>query len=250
MKKVYNDIIPFEFMKTKKEPIIKLENVWKTYHLGEVPVHALKGINLKVYEGDFIIILGKSGSGKSTMMNMIGALDIPSRGKIFLEGKDIGHFSESGLAQIRGSMIGFIFQQFNLMPVLSARENVSLPMLFQEVPSKERQKRAEDILKLVGLEKRMNHKPTELSGGEQQRVAIARALSNDTEVILADEPTGNLDSNTGKQIMELLTKLHKKQGKTIILVTHDINLVKYAHRTIYLKDGLIISDNHKKPKRV
>ncbi len=235
-------------MKRKEVPIIELKNVYKTYYLGKTTVQAIKGINLKVYEGDFIVILGKSGSGKSTMMNLIGALDVPTQGKIFLEGKDITSFSESDLAQIRGSMIGFVFQQFNLMPILSAKENVSLPMLFQEIPSYEREKRAEGILKLVGLERRTKHKPTELSGGEQQRVAIARALANDTEVILADEPTGNLDSVTGKQIMELLSKLHK-QGKTIILVTHDINLVKYGHRTIYLKDGIIISDNHKKPKR-
>jgi len=235
-------------MKRKEVPIIELKNVYKTYYLGKTTVQAIKGINLKVYEGDFIVILGKSGSGKSTMMNLIGALDVPTQGKIFLEGKDITSFSESDLAQIRGSMIGFVFQQFNLMPILNAKENVSLPMLFQEIPSYEREKRAEGILKLVGLERRTKHKPTELSGGEQQRVAIARALANDTEVILADEPTGNLDSVTGKQIMELLSKLHK-QGKTIILVTHDINLVKYGHRTIYLKDGIIISDNHKKPKR-
>lgn len=235
-------------MKRKEVPIIELKNVYKTYYLGKTTVQAIKGIDLKVYGGDFIVILGKSGSGKSTMMNLIGALDVPTQGKIFLEGEDISTFSESDLAQIRGSTIGFVFQQFNLMHILSAKENVSLPMLFQEIPSDEREKRAEDILKLVGLGKRIKHKPTELSGGEQQRVAIARALANDTEVLLADEPTGNLDSATGKQIMELLSKLHKK-GKTIILVTHDVNLVKYAHRTIYLKDGIIISDNHKKPKR-
>ena len=236
---------------TKKEhrlPIIELKGLWKTYHLGDVPVHALKGVDLKVYEGDFIIILGKSGSGKSTMMNMIGALDTPSRGKIFLDGKDTSEFTESDLAQIRGQKIGFVFQQFNLMPVLSAIENVSLPMMFQNVPADDREKRAKAILDIVGLEKRITHKPTELSGGEQQRVAIARALANDTDVILADEPTGNLDSNTGTQIMQLLAELHKKEKKTIILVTHDVNLVKYAHRTIYLKDGLIIKDNHHKPK--
>lgn len=237
-------------MKQKGRPLIELHKVWKTYHLGDVPVHALKGVSLKIYEGDFIIILGKSGSGKSTLMNMVGVLDKPSKGKIFLDGKDINTFSESSLAQIRGSKIGFVFQQFNLMPILSAAENVSLPMLFQEVSSNIRLKRAEELLDLVGLEKRSYHKPTELSGGEQQRVAIARALANDTAIILADEPTGNLDTNTGKQIMELLSNLHKKDHKTIILVTHDINLVKYAHRTIYLKDGIIVSDNHHKPKEV
>jgi len=236
--------------KEKKQPVLELSNVWKTYNRGKIPVHALKGINLKIYPGDFAVILGKSGSGKSTLMNMVGALDIPTKGKIFLDGQDINEFSESTLAQIRGKKIGFVFQQFNLMPILNAIENVSLPMLFQSISTEKRKKRAQELLGLVGLGKRMNHKPTELSGGEQQRVAIARALSNDTEIILADEPTGNLDSNTGKQIMELLSNLHKKEKKTIILVTHDINLVKYAHRTIYLKDGIITSDNHKKPKRV
>jgi putative ABC transport system ATP-binding protein len=233
----------------KGQPIIELKNVWKTYDQGEVPVHALKGIDLRIYEGDFVVILGKSGSGKSTLMNMIGALDTPSKGKIFLSGADIKSFSESSLAQVRGSTIGFVFQQFNLMPILSAVENVALPMFFQGIPSIDRIKRSEELLGLVGLGSRMYHKPTELSGGEQQRVAIARALSNNTAIILADEPTGNLDSNTGEQIMQLLSALHKKDKKTIILVTHDINLVKYAHRTIYLKDGIITSDNHHKPKR-
>jgi len=229
-----------------KKTVIELKDVWKTYPLGSVPVNALKGINIKVYPGDFIIILGKSGSGKSTLMNMVGALDIPSRGQIFLDGKDIASFNESDLAQIRGKKIGFVFQQFNLLPTVSAIENVTLPMMFQNIPKNEREKKAKKLLDLVGLKKRMKHKPTELSGGEQQRVAIARALANETEVLLADEPTGNLDSKTGKQIMALLSKLHKKDKKTIILVTHDINLVKYAHRTIYLKDGLVLKDNNHK----
>ncbi|RLG11088.1 lipoprotein-releasing system ATP-binding protein LolD [Candidatus Pacearchaeota archaeon] len=233
----------------KKEPLIELKNIKKTYHLGKVPLDALKGINLKVYPQDFIIILGKSGSGKSTLMNMIGALDSPTHGKIFLNGKDIFHFNESALAQLRGQKIGFVFQQFNLMPILNASQNVSLPMMFQNIPSNERENRGKELLKLVGLENRMNHKPAELSGGEQQRVAVARSLANDPEVILADEPTGNLDSKTGRQIMELLKKLHEKKKKTIILVTHDINLIKYAHRTIYLKDGMIIKDNHHRIKR-
>jgi putative ABC transport system ATP-binding protein len=235
--------------KQKSPPIIELKSVWKTYKRGKIPVHALRGIDLKIFKGDFVVVLGKSGSGKSTLMNMIGVLDTPTKGKLFLDGQDVLKFSESSLAQVRGSKIGFVFQQFNLMPVLSAVENVALPMFFQDIPSDTRIKRSEELLRIVGLGKRMYHKPTELSGGEQQRVAIARALSNDTEIILADEPTGNLDSHTGKQIMELLSKLHKKNNKTIILVTHDINLVKYAHRTIYLKDGIITSDNHKKPKR-
>ncbi|MBD3247649.1 ATP-binding cassette domain-containing protein [Candidatus Pacearchaeota archaeon] len=236
--------------KTKKEPIIELKNLWKTYHLGKVPVHALKSVDLKIYPGDFVIILGSSGSGKSTMMNMIGALDVPTKGKILLNGKDTSKFEESDLAQIRGQKVGFVFQQFNLMPVLSALQNVSMPMMFQDVPEEERLERAEKLLKMVGLEDRMTHRPTELSGGEQQRVAIARALSNDTEVLLADEPTGNLDSKTGKQIMHLISKLHKENGKTIVLVTHDINLVKYAHRTVKLKDGKVVMDNHHKPVKI
>ncbi len=235
-------------MKAKKEKsIIELKNIWKTYHLGKTSLHALKNIDLKIYKGEFLVVLGKSGSGKSTMMNMVGALDTPTKGKIFLDGKDISELDESDLAQIRGKKIGFVFQQFNLMPILNAVENVALPMLFQNIDLETREKRAKELLTMVGLDKRMDHKPTELSGGEQQRVAIARALSNDTEVILADEPTGNLDSKTGNQIMELFSNLHKKEKKTIILVTHDVNLVKYAHRTIYLKDGIIIKDtNHKR----
>jgi len=235
-------------MKHQKKVIIELKNVWKIYTGEGAPLNALRGIDLNVYEDDFVIILGKSGSGKSTLMNMIGLLDTPTKGKLLLDGEDIQTLSESTLAQIRGNKIGFIFQQFNLMPVLTAIENVSLPMLFQDIPSDTRLKRAKELLKLVGLQERMNHKPTELSGGEQQRVAIARALANNTEIILADEPTGNLDSNTGKQIMDLLSNLHEKEKKTIILVTHDINLIKYAHRTIYLKDGVILSDNHRIPK--
>jgi len=227
----------------EKNLLIELKNVWKTYHLGVVPLNALKGVSMKAYKGDFITILGKSGSGKSTLMNMMGVLDTPTQGKIFLEGDDISKFHESDLAQIRGKRVGFIFQQFNLLPVLNAIENVSLPLLFLGISREQREKKAKEVLKLVGLEHRMNHKPTELSGGEQQRVAIARALASDTDIILADEPTGNLDSKTGTQIMELLEKLHH-EGKTIILVTHDINLVKYGHRTILLKDGIIIKDNH------
>lgn len=235
-------------MKLKKEkPVIELKNLCKTYHLGGVPINALKGINLKINKGEFLVILGKSGSGKSTMINMIGALDVPSEGTIYLDGKDISKLDESDLAQIRGRKIGFVFQQFNLMPILSAAENVTLPMMFQDVDAEIREKRAKDLLKLVDLEKRIHHKPTELSGGEQQRVAIARALANDPEVLLADEPTGNLDSKTGEKVMELISRLHREEKKTVILVTHDISLVKYAHRTIYLKDGSIIRDtNHKR----
>jgi len=229
-----------------KEVVIELKNVWKTYSMGEVKVNALRGVNLKINKGDFAVILGKSGSGKSTLMNMIGALDTPSKGIIYLDGKDISKLGESELAQIRGKKIGFVFQQFNLMPILSASQNTAMPMMFQNIEAEERKKRAEHLLNLVGLRERINHKPKELSGGEQQRVAIARALSNNPEVILADEPTGNLDTNTGVQIMALIEKLHKEEKKTIILVTHDINLVKYAKKVIYIKDGQIIKEEVKR----
>jgi putative ABC transport system ATP-binding protein len=227
---------------TKHPPLIKLKDLGKTYQMGDSKVEALKGINLEIPKEDFVVILGKSGSGKSTMMNMVGALDTPTKGSIYLDGKDVSTFSESDLAQLRGKKIGFIFQQFNLMNVLDAVQNVALPMTFLNVPSGQREQRAKKLLEMVGLGERINHQPKQLSGGEQQRVAIARALANDPEVILADEPTGNLDSRTGKQIMALIEKLHKEKKKTIILVTHDVNLVQYAHRVIYLQDGKVIKE--------
>ena len=222
------------------KPIIELRNVWKTYHMGEVKVNALRGLNLSVRKGEFLSIMGPSGAGKSTAMNMIGALDIPTKGTILLDNKDISLLSESNLAQIRGRKIGFIFQQFNLIPTLTAVENIMLPMIFQNTPRYERVERARNLLRMVGLGNRMYHKPTELSGGEQQRVAIARALSNNPEVILADEPTGNLDSKTGRSVISFLKKLHKGEGKTIIMVTHDKEVAKHADRIEYLLDGRII----------
>ena len=229
-------------MPKKRKPLIELKNVWKTYRMGNVLVHALQGVDLQIYKEDFVVVLGASGSGKSTLMNMIGALDVPDKGSVHLQGRDISTLDESSLAQIRGRTVGFVFQTFNLMPILNAVDNVALPMVFQEIPAEQREQRAKELLQLVGLGERMTHRPPELSGGEQQRVAIARALSNDPEIILADEPTGNLDSKTGGQIMQLLAKLHKEKSKTIILVTHDINLVKYAHRVIYIKDGQVIKE--------
>ncbi len=222
-----------------KNTVIKLENVWKTYKMGEVKVHALQGINLEIKKGEFVAIEGPSGSGKSTAMNMVGALDIPSQGRILLDGKNISSFSESELSQIRGRKIGFIFQQFNLIPTLTALENVTLPMIFQDVNKEKRIEKATQLLKMMELGDRMHHRPTELSGGQQQRVAIARSLANDPEVILADEPTGNLDSKTGKNMIRFLEKLNK-EGKTIIIVTHDANISKHAHRIEFLKDGKII----------
>lgn len=229
-------------MKKGTKTLIKIDNVWKTYTMGEVEVHALRGLNFEVKNGEFVAVMGPSGSGKSTAVNMIGCLDIPTKGDIFLENRNIAHLSESSLAQIRGRKIGFIFQQFNLIPTLTAKENVTLPMTFQGIPASKKKKRAEKLLKLVGLEKRMDHKPSEMSGGEQQRVAIARALANDPAVILADEPTGNLDSKTGKLVIEILCELHKEEGKTIIMVTHDPSTAKCAERTAFLKDGIIIKE--------
>lgn len=221
-------------------PVIELKNVWKVYRMGDVEVTALSGLDLTVKPGEFVSIMGPSGSGKSTAMNMIGCLDIPSKGSILLEGKDIAKMSESGLAQVRGRKIGFIFQQFNLIPTLTALENIMLPMIFQNIPRNERFEKAKKLLQLVELGDRMYHKPNELSGGQQQRVAIARALSNNPEVILADEPTGNLDSKTGGTVMDFLRKLHEKEGKTIIMVTHDEDVAKNADRIEYLRDGKII----------
>jgi putative ABC transport system ATP-binding protein len=223
-----------------EKSIIRLDNVWKVYTMGAVEVPALRGLNLDIKSGEFVSVMGPSGSGKSTAMNMIGCLDIPSKGHVFLDGKDISRLSESDLAQIRGKKIGFIFQQFNLIPTLTALENVMLPMTFQGIPLAVRRKKAEDLLKLVELEARMNHKPSEMSGGQQQRVAIARALSNDPDVILADEPTGNLDSHSGTNVMDFLKKLNKEQKKTIVMVTHDEDVAHHACRIEYLKDGQII----------
>ena len=221
--------------------IIELKNVWKIYKLGDTEVCATKNVNVAIKKGEHVAILGPSGSGKSTMMNLVGALDVPTKGAIFLDGKDIGKMSESQLAQLRGKTIGFVFQQFNLIPSLTATQNVELPMMFYGVVASERLKRAHALLQQVGLGHRIHHLPTKLSGGEQQRVAIARALANEPDVILADEPTGNLDSTTGKSIMMMLAELHAK-GKTIIMVTHDVDLVKHAQRVIELKDGQVVKD--------
>ncbi len=223
-----------------RKPIIRIEKVWKIYKMGDVEVAALRGLDLKVEQGEFLAIQGPSGSGKSTAMNMIGCLDVPTRGRIYLEGKDISKMTESNLAQIRGKKIGFVFQKFNLINTLTAAENVTLPMVFQSVGPEERRKRAKELLGLMELGDRIDHKPNELSGGQQQRVAIARALANNPEVILADEPTGNLDSKTGDNVLGFLKKLHKREKKTIVLVTHDRHMAKHADRVERLLDGKII----------
>ena len=225
----------------KNEKIIELKEVWKIYKMDEVDFPALQGANLNVFKGEFLAIVGPSGSGKSTMLNAVGALDVPSKGEIFLDKRNIAHLHESDLAQIRGKKIGFVFQSFHLIPSLSTLENVMLPMTFQGISREERTKKAIELLKAVGLGDKLNNLPNQLSGGERQRVAIARALSNDPEVILADEPTGNLDSKTGIEILNLLKNLNKKNGKTLIIVTHDEKISKEADRIAYLEDGRVVN---------
>ena len=219
--------------------LIKLEDVHKIYELEGTEIPALNGISLSINKGDFVALIGPSGSGKSTAMNLVGCLDLASKGEIYLGEHNIKHLSESDLAQIRGKQIGFIFQTFNLVPSLTALENVALPMAFQNVSRSARLKRAHELLEQVGLSDRMNHLPNQLSGGQKQRVAIARSLINNPEIILADEPTGNLDTKTGDEIMRLLFNLNKR-GKTIILVTHNPDLTKLANKIIRLKDGKLV----------
>jgi len=220
--------------------VIELKGVWKSYSEGRV--NALQDFSLKIYNDDFVSIVGPSGSGKSTCMNLIGLLDVPSKGRIFLDGKDVSKMSENELARLRGQKIGFIFQQFNLIPTLTALENVLLPVMFQDGSEKARS-RAIDLLQKVGLGERITHRPSQMSGGEQQRVAIARALINNPEIVLADEPTGNLDSRTGKQIMDLLVALHEKEGRTLVIITHDPRVADYAHKIVNIIDGKIAHDH-------
>ncbi len=217
--------------------IIELDDAWKIYEMGETDVEALRGLSLTVERGEYMALMGPSGSGKSTAMNMIGCLDTPTRGEIYLDGTDIATLEESDLAQIRGKKIGFVFQKFNLIQTLDALENVTLPMLFQGTPHDEREQRGSELLDKVGLGDRLHHTPSELSGGQQQRVAIARSLANEPEVILADEPTGNLDTETGAVVLDLLEELHEEEGVTIVSVTHDPNVAERAERTEHLKDG-------------
>lgn len=223
----------------EENPLIKLTDVWKIYQMGEVEFAALKGINLEIYEGEFLVVLGPSGSGKSTLMNLLGCLDIPSKGTVCLNSKDISELEESELSLIRGQMIGFIFQSFNLIPTLSTEENVLLPMEFQEEDRQIARKKAAYLLDIVGLSNKKKNLPSQLSGGQKQRVAIARSLAVNPPIILADEPTGNLDTKTGDYILEFLDGLHEREGKTIIIVTHDLDIVKYATRVVYIRDGEI-----------
>jgi len=215
--------------------------VWKVYNSGTpAEVKALQGVNLKIKKKELVAIMGSSGSGKSTLLHCIGCLDKPTKGKIFIEDKDVSRLSDNELALIRRSKIGFVFQFFNLVSNLTALQNVELPMVFAGIPQNERRERARELLKMVGLEKRLNHRPSELSGGEQQRVAIARALANNPLIILADEPTGNLDSKSGEDVMNIFVDLNKSQGKTIIIVTHDSYVANKARRIVKIKDGKIL----------
>jgi putative ABC transport system ATP-binding protein len=221
--------------------IIHMESIRKTYDTGKVKVEALKGIELKVEPGEFVAIVGPSGSGKSTLMNLIGCLDTPSDGRYRLGGEDVSKFTRDELADVRNRRVGFVFQGFNLLPQISAFENVEMPLLFGGVAPRKRKERVEQLLTRVGLGERMDHKPTELSGGQMQRVAIARALAMQPDVVLADEPTGNLDSTAGGDIMELFTELWK-QGSTLVVITHDLSLARRAGRVVEIHDGRIVRD--------
>ncbi|WP_422446535.1 ABC transporter ATP-binding protein [Thermoanaerobacterium sp. DL9XJH110] len=221
--------------------LIGIYNIYKIYKMGDTEVRALDGVSLEIEKGEFVAIVGPSGSGKSTLMNILGCLDIPTSGEYFFEGKDVSKLDDDQLARIRNRHIGFVFQNFNLLPKLTALENVELPMIYAGFSTAARRQRALESLNAVGLGHRVNHKPTELSGGQQQRVAIARALATDPPVILADEPTGNLDTRSGREIMNILKELNKN-GKTVILITHDINIARQAGRNVYIQDGKIIKD--------
>jgi putative ABC transport system ATP-binding protein len=220
--------------------LIKLKDVWKIYQMGEVEVPALRGVSVEIEKGDFVAIIGASGSGKSTMMNLMGCLDTPTKGTIWLKSQDISKLSESDLASLRGKTIGFVFQQYNLVPSMSAFENILLPLEFLEYNDREAYHRTAKLLQILGLSDKTTNLPSQLSGGQQQRVSIARSLAADPEIILADEPTGALDSVTGRELLEMLTKLWKEHNKTIIMVTHDMALAKYARTVIELKDGKIM----------
>ncbi len=231
------------------EPIIHLDNIQKAYHMGNQAIYALKGVGLDIFKNEYVALMGPSGSGKSTLMNILGCLDSPSGGTYVLNGKDVSKMPDDDLAEVRNTEIGFVFQQFNLLPRLSAVENVALPLIYAGINKKERTERAMEALKKVGLADRSHHKSNELSGGQIQRVAIARALVNNPSLLLADEPTGNLDSKTSIEVMEIFGKI-QQGGNTVVLVTHEEDIAAYAHRIVRLKDGVIESDKAKEQSSV
>lgn len=229
--------------------IIHLENIRKNYYLGKQTIEVLKGVSFDIFKNEYVALMGPSGSGKSTLMNILGCLDTPTSGVYILNEKDVSRTSDNDLADVRNNEIGFVFQQFNLLPRLTAVENVALPLVYAGVPKKQRTEKAMEVLRKVDLVDRATHKPNEMSGGQNQRVAIARALVNDPSIILADEPTGNLDSKTSYEIMDIFSKIHAS-GNTVILVTHEEDISHYAHRIIRLRDGIIESDKRREPAAV
>ena len=230
-------------------PLIQTQGLWKTYRMGTELVHALQGVSLSIERGEFVAIMGPSGSGKSTLMNLIGCLDTPSTGTYLLNDHNVSRMNDDELARIRNTEIGFVFQTFNLLPRASALQNVELPLIYGGVPVTDRKTRAIEALRLVELEDRMSHRPNELSGGQRQRVAIARALVNKPSIVLADEPTGNLDSKTGIEIMVVFERLHR-EGHTIVLITHERDVARYAHRVIHLRDGAVERDEPRTNRQV
>ena len=228
-------------------PVLELNNVWKTYEMGEEKIHALREFNLQIDQNDYMSIVGPSGSGKSTLLHMLGLLDVPTQGHVHIDGKDVSKMSTDDRAIMRGKKIGFVFQVFNLVPSLTALENVALPMMIQSIDKSEREEKAAKILSSLGMGDRLDHIPGELSGGQRLRVAMSRALVNDPELILADEPTGNLDSKTGEEVVKMFDRLHK-EGRTIVVVTHDEGIAKHADERVYIVDGMIKEWNGRHPK--
>ena len=226
--------------------LIQVDEVWKTYQVGEQQVHALRGLTVDIEQGEYTALMGPSGSGKSTLMNMLGCLDTPTSGRYHLAGEDVGTLDDDALAEIRNRRIGFVFQTFNLMPRYTAMENVALPLVYAGASKVDREARAKEVLRQVGLEDRMDHRPNELSGGQRQRVAVARALVNQPDLLLADEPTGNLDTKTSLEIMALFGEIHAA-GNTVVLVTHEEDIAAYAHRVVRLRDGVVAADERQAP---